>query len=600
MAWYHAFTRRGVMPTPTLPPHPEPAALTASAAPVTSPRTELLRTPDTWQNEAWEYYQNLGEFRYAADWEANVLSRIRLYAAKLEPGTDEPVRANAGTAVDLMTNFAGGVGGQAQIMAGLATQLTVPGEGYLIVENVNGIEQWSVRSIDEVRAARGHYEVLDENSPRTGDQWRPLATDSLAPIRVWRPNKRFHHRADSPARAARATMRELELVNRHITAQYLSRLASAGVVVFPDEITFPVREEFADAPDPFMAEWIENAKTAISTPGTAAAVVPMPIRVPGEYVDKIAHIDFTLRSDDKIIEKRDSAIKRLASQLNVPPEVLLGMGDLNHWNAWLSDETNLKVNTAPDAELIAQAITTGYLQPRLRASGVEDWATWVVWYDMSELTLRPDRSDDAIALYDRLEIDGAALRRETGFNEDDKPEGDELHDQGLKVIIKSLPTAAASALSQLTGQANEVTQTTDTAPRAPADPEPPPEDRTPPDTRDQPPPTDEAARQAAADARSERMAQQAKTLHAARFTVGRPPELLHPALCSAHAYSCPFTHAAAKLQTLPRPGTSGVYEARLSAFGQLTIGRLSPHLDTTGFLTTVSPRSSNGHAHSRR
>jgi hypothetical protein len=77
--------------------------------------------------------------------------------------------------------------------------------------------------------------------------------------------------------------------------------------------------------------------------------------------------------------------------------------------------------------------------------------------------------------------------------------------------------------------------------------------------------------------------------------------LLHPALCSQHAYSCPFTHAAVKLAQLPRPGTSGTYEARLSPFGQLVIGQRSPHLDTSAFLTTVSsPRSSNGHAHSRR
>lgn len=596
MAWWSAFTRRG-MPTPKpLPTQPEPNALTAAAAPVTSPRTELLRTPDTWQNEAWEYYDTLGEFRYAADWEANMLSRIRFYAAKLEPGTDEPVRQDAGTAVELMTTFAGGVAGQAQIMSGLGTQLAVPGEGYVIVENVDGIEKWAVRSIDEVRAARGHYEVIDENNPRDGNQWRPLASDSMAPIRVWRPNKRYHHVADSPARAARSTMRELELVNRHIQAQYLSRLASAGVVIFPDEVTFPVREEFADAADPFVEEWIENARTAIGTPGTAAAVVPMPIKVPAEYVDKIAHIDFTLKIDDKIIEKRDSAIKRLASQLNVPPEVLLGMGDLNHWNAWAVDETSLKVNVAPDAELIAAALTTGYLQPRLKASRVEDWAQWVVWYDMSELTLRPDRSDDAVLLYDRLEINGAALRRETGFNEDDKPTDEELKEQALKVIIKTLPSGAGSALSELTG--DQVTITPVAAappgetPQTDTTLEPPPEDRSPPD--------EAAAREAATAARSARLIQQSQAMHAVRWGAGREPELLHPALCSQHAYSCPFTHAAMKLATLPRPGMSGTYEARLSPFGQLVIGQRSPHLDTTSFLTTASPRSSNGYAHGRR
>lgn len=593
MAWYDAFRRRG---TPTPKPLPTPAkqqpnALTAAAAPVTSPRTELIRNTDGWQEEAWGYHETLGEFRYAVDWESKRLSRVRLYAAKLEPGADEPVRAKAGTAVDLMTSMAGGVAGQATIMNGLATQLSVPGEGYVIVENVDGVEQWSVRSTDEVRVARGRYEVADENAVNGGTNWRPLAPDSLRPLRVWRPNKRYHHIADSPARAARATMRELELVNRHIVAQYLSRLASAGVWLVPNEVTFPVREEFADAPDPFMAEWIEIASEAIRTPGTAAGVVPLPIKVPAEYVDKIKHLDFTLRIDEKIIEKRDSAIKRLASQLNVPAEALLGISDMNHWNAWISDETSLKVDVAPDAELICQAFTTGYLQPRLRASEVDDWANWVVWYDMSELTLRPDRSDDAFQAYDRLEINGAALRRETGFDEADKPSDDELKEQGLKVIIKTLPSGGPAALSELTGERITITPVAPVAPAGEAPPEPEPEERTPPDP--------DAARETAAAERSERMARQAQVLHAVRFAAGRPPELLHPAICSQHAYSCPFTHAALKLHSLPRPGTSGVYEARLDSFGRFTIGRLSPLLDTASFFSTTTRSSANGHAHSR-
>lgn len=598
MAWWSAFTRRGT-PTPKTLPTPAnqpPNALTAAAAPVTSPRTELIRNTDTWQQEAWAYHEDLGEFRYAVDWESKRLSRVRLYAAKLEPGQDEPVRAEAGTAVELMTAMAGGVAGQAAIMNGLGTQLSVPGEGYVIVENVDGVERWSVRSTDEVRAARGHYEVADENAVNTGTHWRPLAPDSLRPLRVWRPNKRWHHIADSPARAARQTMRELELVNRHIVAQYLSRLASAGVVLFPDEITFPVREEFADAPDPFMAEWIEIASEAIRTPGTAAGVVPIPMKLPGEWIDKVKHVDFTLKIDEKIIEKRDSAIKRLASQLNVPAEVLLGMSDLNHWNAWISDENSLKVDVAPDAELICQALTTGYLQPRLKASGVEDWATWVVWYDMSELTLRPDRSADAIQLYDRMEIDGDALRRETGFSEADKPDSEELKEQALKVIIRTLPSGAGSALLELTGEQVTITPVaatpaSETAPPA-TEQEPAPEDRSPPD--------ETVAREAAAAARSARLIQQSQAMHAVRFTTGRPPDLLHPALCSQHAYSCPFTHAAVKLAQLPHPGMSGTYEARLSPFGQLVIGQRSPHLDTSAFLTTASPRSSNGLAHSSR
>lgn len=595
MAWYHAFSRRRPLPTPKpLPAPAQPNAITAAAAPVKEPRTELIRTTDAWQAEAWGYYDDLGEFRYGVEWVSAMLSRVRLYAAKLEPGEDEPVRAHAGTAVDLMTTLGGGVAGQAQLMSGFGTQLGVPGEGYLVGETVSGVERWSVRSTDEVRAARGHFEVIDENTSGNGTRWRPLSVDSLV-TRVWRPHKRYHYMADSPARAARGKMRELELINRYITSQFLSRLASAGVIMFPDEITFPVREEFADAPDPFVAEWIEIAAEAIRTPGTAAAVVPIPIKVPAEYVDKIKHVDFTLQLDEKILDKRDSAIKGLATMLNMPAEILLGLGDVNHWGAWQLEEGALKTHIAPEAELICQALTTGYLQPRLRASGVQDAANWVVWYDMSELTLRPDRSDDAIQLYDRLEINGAALRRETGFDEADKPTAEELKEQGLKVIIKTLPSGAGSALSELTGDQVTITPVAAAppgeAPPADAEPEPASEDRS--------PPNEDGAREAAAAARSERLIQQSQALHAVRFAAGRPPELLHPALCSQHAYSCPFTHAAVKLHALPRPGMSGTYEARLSPFGQLVIGQRSPHLDTTGFLTTAS-RSSNGYAHGRR
>lgn len=597
MAWYHAF---GLGRRPRLPaaaPAVDAApALTASAATVASPRSELLRNTDSWQHEAWQFYDDLGEFRYGVEWVSAMLSRVRLYAARLEPGEDEPVRQEAGAAVDLLTTLGGGVAGQASLMGSFATQLAVPGEGYLVGETVSGAERWSVRSTDEVRAARGHYEVMDETAANSGGRWRPLGSDSLV-TRVWRPHKRYHYMADSPARAARTTMRELELVNRHILAQYLSRLASAGLLVLPDEVTFPAREEFADEPDPFVAEFIEIAAEAIRTPGTAASVVPIPVRVPGEYVDKIKHVDFTLKVDEKILDKRDSAIKRLATQLNIPAEILLGMGDVNHWGAWQLEESSLKTHIAPEAEIICQALTTGYLQPRLAASGVENPEQWVVWYDMSELTLRPDRSENAVLLYDRMEIGGSALRRETGFDEADEPTPEDLKAQALKIIIRTLPSGAGSALSTLIGEDVAITPVAASSPEeaahAAASDDQPDGGKAPPDPSNEPPPDAGVA----AQQRTDRLLQQAHALHAVRFSLGGSPELLHPKTCASHLYSCPFTHAAARsLEGLPRPGRSGSYELRLDAFGRLTIGAAAPHMNLTSYLKT---RSAHGLAHSR-
>lgn len=573
---------------PPILPTLEPVSLTSAAVPVPGPQTKFLRTTESWQAEAWGYYDNLGEYHYAVEWKASMLSRVRLFAAEIVPGQDEPVKIEDPNhlAVQAMSSMAGGASAQARLMSSLSTQLDVPGEGYLTAETVNGVETWTVRSTDEVRAHHGMYEVVREDSAAGDLSWRPLTPDSLI-SRVYRPHKRYSFMADSPARAARVTMRELEMVNRHILAQYLSRLASAGIVVFPDEVAFPSKEEFADQPDPFMAEWIEMARTALSEPGTASAVVPIPMRMPGEWIDKVKHLDFTMTIDEKIIEKRDSAIKRLATQVNIPAEVLLGMGDINHWGAWQVEEGALKTSIAPDAELISGAVTRGYLQPRLRRSGLEDPERYVVWYDMSELTIRPDRSADAIQAYDRLEINGDALRRETGFDEADKPTDEELNDQALKTILRTSAPDAFTALNLLTGEEVPVTDTVpDQGPSSPGQAPTPGE--SPPEQSAEPAPVP----QAATVSRSERLVRQSRAVHAVRFNDLGRWEVLHPNVCEHHAYSCPYTQKALRSFPSTHPGRAGTYGFDLDTYGRLRIGDPLPHLDTSGMLVTGER---NGH-----
>lgn len=591
MPWYTFGSKRQVREAV---PAPVPAALTAAAAPPRGPDAQFVRRPDKWQNEVWNYYDTLGEFNYGVWWLSNMLSRVRLRAARLQPDVDEPDVQDNGPASDLMMRLGGGVSGQAQIMKRLTVQLSLPGEGYLIGESVDGVERWQVRSVDEIRAQSGTYYVMDEESVSSGQQWRPVADDNHV-VRVWRPHDRYFHLADSPSRSAREIMRELELVNRHISAQYLSRLASAGLLKIPDEITFPVREEFLDAPNPIMSEFIEIAAEAIKTPGTASAVIPIPISGPAEALKEMGLVDFTLKIDEKIIEKRDSAIKRLATKLDLPAEVLLGMGDLNHWGAWALDEAALKTHIAPVAELICDSLTRGYLQPRLAASG-EDPSDWVVWYDMSELALRPDRSSNATEAYDRMELSGQAYRRELGFDEDDKPMDEDLVEQGLKIIVRTVPNAAPAALDKLTGQ--DVLDPDLLKPAAPKPTGPqgvvPPQgdENAPPGTLEKPPP----AQGQAASVRLQQSMQQARTQHAIRFGTGSRWELLHPEVCSGQVFGCPFTHAVSTAAPMSRPGTSGTYLCHLDAFGLLAIDGQSPYMDTTKMLTTSLVPRSNGHA----
>lgn len=580
-------------------PAPDPAALTAAAAPPRGAGAQFIKHTEKWQEEVWRYYDNLGEFNYGVWWLSNMLSRVRLRAAKLQPDVDEPQIEAKGPAAELMMLFGGGVSGQAQLMKRLTVQLSIPGEGYLIGEQKGKKEDWSVRSVDEIRSQGRGYYVMDETAVNTGQDWRPLADNSFV-HRVWRPHDRYYHLADSPARSARDIMRELELVNRKIAAEYLSRLASAGLLALPDDITFPVREEFADGPNPLVREFIEVASEAIAKPGTASSVIPIPFVGPAESIAAIKHIDFTLKLDEKTIEKRESAIKRLATKMDMPAEILLGMGDVNHWGAWQLEEGALKTHIAPVAELICDSLTRGYLQPRLEASG-EDPSNWVVWYDMSELALRPDRSENATLAYDRLELSGAALRRELGFDEDDKPDNDELKEQGFKAIIRTLPSGASAALSELTGE--KITPIVPVSPSDPATAEAVQDGKTPPasapasgpestpaqgppGTRDNAPPApDEGARQAA---RAQRLVQQSQTQHMVRYraTTGTT-ELLHPQLCHEYEYSCPYVHAVSRSRGGARPGTSGLYLCHLDTFGRLRLDGQAPYADTRNLISTI-------------
>jgi hypothetical protein len=559
-----------------------PAALTAAAVVVQGPGTQqsdpgspsrnLQRVPDEWQRECWDFYDSLGEFRQGVTWKSNMLSRVRLRAAKRVPNQDEPKIVDSGVAHDLVMELGGGAGGQSQLMSSFTVNLEVPGECYLVGET-KGVKAdgtpnnvWCVRSLEEVRLTiGGQYEIADAN---TATKWRVLPANSFV-VRVYRPHKRWHNVADSPARAARPLMRELELINRHIASQYMSRLASAGVVVFPDEITFPVRPEFADAPDPFIAEWIEIAAEAIKTPGTASSVIPIPIRVPGEYVDKVKLIDFTLKLDDQIIAKRDSGLSRLAIELDMPAEALLGTSNVNHWNAWLIDEQGVKIHVAPTAEIICDALTVGYLTPRLEAAG-EDPSEWVVWYDASELVLRTDRSESARELYDRVEINGVALRRENGFDESDAPTDSER--QRIILTKASLqPVNTFAALDELGFETDHDTPVNEPRPEAQTPPEQaPPVEPGPPDQPDPAGPTPKSKNTAGL---TETLTRQAQLMHGLKVDLIEGITLLHPLECMKHLAGCPVTHATWRPPISAMPGTSGVYRCWLNEHGTPIIGQ---------------------------
>jgi hypothetical protein len=409
----------------------------------------------SWQHEAWGFRRSLGEFNQAIDWMSRAMSRIRLTAAEIVPGGDEPEPLTEGPASQLVEDFCSGGPGHSAFLKAITPQLLVPGEGWLIAERDNpnvplSAADWGVYSTECIQAVGDRFKV------RIGEaRWRDLLPDNL-PMRIHEPDPQWPWLATSNAEAAVPIMRRIYLIDSRIIAMMVSRLAMNGLLLIPQEGTFSVPEQYKEAPDPFVAMLIDVAARNIANPGQASAGIPIPIRFTSELIDKWKILKAEDPLDEWLLKERTDELGRLGDTLGVARErVTGGMGAQNHWGAALASEEEVRITFAPLAETVCGAVTKAYLQPMLKAAGLSpvgpNGGRLIVWYDTSELTAKVDKSEAVVKAYDRLEANGSALRRELGLDESDKPTQDEVEEMIWKKVAGS-ETLAPTSVQHLSGK----------------------------------------------------------------------------------------------------------------------------------------------------
>lgn len=410
-------------------------------------------------NQAWYYWGATPELHYLTRYIANALSVVKLYigTTKGDPKSAPEHVGKRHYANELLANFAGGGVGQSDLLDRLALHLTVTGDSVLIGPKPTGslppypYDQWRVWSTNEVTSRNGQIFVR-----RIGSRQEDPIPSSAMAVRIWRPHPQFHERADSPVKSSFTVLRELDLLDKHVAASAVSRLAGAGIYWIPDEITFPSEEVETEGVevDPFVRHLTEVMSLSIKNQGTAAAVVPIIIRAQAEAIAAIRHDTFATAFDERVPELRMTALRRLALGMDVPPEILLGQSESTSWSAWQTDESTLRVHLVPLLTLIASSLTVGWLKPTLdelplSAAERKEAENLVVWFDYSNLKIRQDVSGDAQALYDRHEIDADALRLATGYSANSQPDNKELARQILLSLVRNNPNLAGYALNAL-------------------------------------------------------------------------------------------------------------------------------------------------------
>ena len=462
-------------------PYNTPRMLTASATQVRmNDRNEFEQfkarrnaSSSAWQAEAWEYYDAIGEVKYAFNLVASVVSRIRIYAASVDDPSQTPVPVNESSKIDAQLSSAAerallrlssAYGGQPGLLKDAALNLSVTGECYLVQmpgrPSIGQQESWDIRSVDEVLTdPKGGYSVIGrrEQGASQSSHGSGLGVTKLGDKafvgRIWRSHPRYTDESDSSLRGLLDLCAELLLLNRTFRATARSRL-NAGALYLPDGLSvaaqadpdYPYDSEDGieagftaeEAEDEFEEQLIDAMTTPIRDEESASAVVPLIIRGPAELGDRIKQFKFERSFDPALAERSDRVLERIMQGLDVPKDIVSGMANVKYSNALQIDESLYRAHIEPMMLLIVDALTVVYLRPYLIANGysASDVERLCVWYDPSAVSTRNDRAADANEGFDRGAISLDTWRRAHGFSDQDAPTPTEvalrmLQDRGV-------------------------------------------------------------------------------------------------------------------------------------------------------------------------
>jgi hypothetical protein len=410
-------------------------ALIGSAAKLTTQETEYVkRLQQPWQNRCLGYYNTVGEINFASKFYARMLARVLYYpATKNADGT--LTKIEGGPAVDLLDRIQDPGGGRRRLQYDYGRLMFVTGEGVLLVTNENtDLERWRFVWRDEVVVRDGVAFRKDATGQVTGEQGTAY--------RMWTPHPINSDLADSPLHAVLDIAEELLILTTAVRSTAVTRLLN-GVLLLPTEAApAPFEEGLDEDPEvsPFLQRLTEHIAAQIENPGAAEARAPFLLEAGYEYLDQVRWLELhNPQTDYMERDLRIEAIKRLALALDMPPEALLGMSDVNHWTGQQVQWDMWRAHGIPLADQFANDLNDTYLRPALRDGGF-DWQDVVIAYDDSQVVVSPDQTAVADQAMDRMAISFDGYRQLKGIPPDMAPSDEE---QRLVAGVKMRDPVAA-------------------------------------------------------------------------------------------------------------------------------------------------------------
>lgn len=430
-----------------------PAAIVASGEQIDPKkvrrRSKKAAKTENWQDYVTRFYDTIPEYRYCVDWPGAVISKGRLYVEK------DGVEVKEGPVAEALDRLYGSKEKQREMLRLLGVMLTGPGDCYIV-----GRDRGENHPSD--------WMLLDPSSYRKAMEVGATGTiveDDDFVCRIWNPHPFDPKSVNSPSRAVLPILGELDMLQKHVSAQGTSRITNAGLLFIPSEADIPTPTGVGDISgmspaSRIMAMLSELADDRITAPEDPTNLFPIVISVSGDQINNVKYEKFWTEFDAQAPALRSEAIRRIALGMDMPPEILLGTADVNHWGAAQISEEAIKSHIEPLLIRICDSLTEGYLWPAVTADddddetglSEEDARQYRIAVDDTEIRLRPNRSRESLELFDRFLLSDEAVLRENGFD----PEHDKPTAEQIKVAILQRITREGQTMPEVVQRAAEI------------------------------------------------------------------------------------------------------------------------------------------------
>lgn len=358
-----------------------------------------MRRTEDWQRRVLSYQDSIPEIGHAGNFVENVMEKTR-FVVKVDGEENEVLTSTL----------------ELYPIGRASRNMFLVGE-YIVAFKMGdeGEVKWKVYGKNDYKdAPNRRLEVRGKD-----DKFRPIEPEWTW-YRTWREDTSNMYKAWSSLKPQLDVMEALYVHQLADTAVATSRLAGAGILYVPSD-------EFTDMPDldggepepgsqaHFEMRLRDAMQDSLRNRTSQDAVVPLIMFGSAEYADAIRHVLMERRDDAEAFAKRiDAYRKRIGGGIELPEEVITGIGNSNHWSGWKVDQNTWSYYMEPLGNVQAQAVKKNFIKDMAKELKIRGKIT--VEIDATAAIVKPDRTDAGIRLYSTGALSGEGALHYAGMD----------------------------------------------------------------------------------------------------------------------------------------------------------------------------------------